>query len=105
MTVRSLHFLRGPNLFAYMPVIHAVMDIGQYEEGRLDVTCGAPAHCDVGRRSGVAQVPLNHPRSRRRRWIQRNCASLLSEIIHFPRTHQLRGSYVQVSCQYYVVLG
>lgn len=30
--VRTLKFLRGPNLYAYMPVMHAVMDIGQYEE-------------------------------------------------------------------------
>jgi hypothetical protein len=27
VTVRSLSVLRGPNLYAYMPVLHAVMDI------------------------------------------------------------------------------
>jgi cyanophycin synthetase len=32
VTVRSLRVLRGPNLYAYMPVLHAVMDIGPYEE-------------------------------------------------------------------------
>ena len=30
--VRSIRVLRGPNLFAYMPVLHIVMDIGPYEE-------------------------------------------------------------------------
>ncbi|MCC7445898.1 MAG: cyanophycin synthetase [Anaerolineae bacterium] len=30
--VRSLRVLRGPNLFAYMPVLHIVMDIGPYED-------------------------------------------------------------------------
>ncbi len=32
VTVRSLRVLRGPNLYAYMPVLHLVMDIGPYEE-------------------------------------------------------------------------
>lgn len=32
VTVRSLRVLRGPNLYAYMPVLHAVMDIGHYDE-------------------------------------------------------------------------
>ena len=32
VTVRSLRVLRGPNLYAYMPVLHAVMDIGPYDE-------------------------------------------------------------------------
>src|SRR5258708_25953653 len=32
VTVRSLRVLRGPNLYAYMPVLHVVMDIGDYEE-------------------------------------------------------------------------
>ncbi len=30
--IREFRVLRGPNLFAYMPVIKAVMDIGPYEE-------------------------------------------------------------------------
>jgi len=30
--VRSLRVLRGPNLYAYMPVLHIVMDIGPYED-------------------------------------------------------------------------
>ena len=32
VTVRSLRVLRGPNLYAYMPVLHAVIDIGPYDE-------------------------------------------------------------------------
>jgi cyanophycin synthetase len=32
VTVRSTRVLRGPNLYAYMPVAHAVIDIGPYEE-------------------------------------------------------------------------
>jgi cyanophycin synthetase len=32
VTVRSVRVLRGPNLYAYMPVLHAVMDIGPYED-------------------------------------------------------------------------
>ncbi|MBC7814990.1 MAG: cyanophycin synthetase, partial [Burkholderiales bacterium] len=32
VTVRSTRVLRGPNLYAYMPVIHVVMDIGEYED-------------------------------------------------------------------------
>src|SRR5947209_2648810 len=31
VTVRRLRALRGPNVYARMPVLHAVMDIGQYE--------------------------------------------------------------------------
>lgn len=30
--VRSIQVLRGPNLYAYMPVLHIVMDVGPYEE-------------------------------------------------------------------------
>ena len=30
--VRSLRALRGPNLYAYMPIIEAILDIGSYEE-------------------------------------------------------------------------
>src|SRR5918911_1669378 len=32
VTVRTMRVLRGPNLYAYMPVIHLVLDIGPYEE-------------------------------------------------------------------------
>jgi len=32
VSVRSLRVLRGPNLYAYVPVLHAVMDIGPYDE-------------------------------------------------------------------------
>jgi hypothetical protein len=32
ITVRSTRVLRGPNLYAHMPVIQAVLDIGPYEE-------------------------------------------------------------------------
>jgi cyanophycin synthetase len=32
VTVRSFKFLRGPNLYAYMPVMHVIMDIGPYED-------------------------------------------------------------------------
>lgn len=32
VTVRSIRVLRGPNLYAYMPVLQIVMDIGPYEE-------------------------------------------------------------------------
>jgi cyanophycin synthetase len=32
VAVRSVRVLRGPNLYAYMPVLHIVLDIGPYEE-------------------------------------------------------------------------
>ena len=32
VTVRSVRVLRGPNLYAYMPVLHIVLDVGPYEE-------------------------------------------------------------------------
>jgi len=32
VTVRNIRVLRGPNLYAYMPVLQIVMDIGSYEE-------------------------------------------------------------------------
>jgi len=32
VTVRMIRVLRGPNLYAYMPVIQVVLDIGPYEE-------------------------------------------------------------------------
>lgn len=30
--IRSIKALRGPNLYAYMPVLHIVLDVGRYEE-------------------------------------------------------------------------
>jgi cyanophycin synthetase len=32
VTVRKMRILRGPNLYAYMPVVQAELDIGSYEE-------------------------------------------------------------------------
>src|SRR5690606_23809100 len=32
VTVRTIRILRGPNLFAYMPVLQITLDIGPYEE-------------------------------------------------------------------------
>ena len=32
VTVRELRALRGPNLWSYRPALHAVVDIGPYEE-------------------------------------------------------------------------
>jgi cyanophycin synthetase len=32
VTLRSARFLRGPNLYAYMPLLQVVLDIGPYEE-------------------------------------------------------------------------
>src|SRR5215217_6873898 len=32
VAVRSVRVLRGPNLYAYMPVLHTVLDIGPYED-------------------------------------------------------------------------
>src|SRR5215213_10323506 len=32
VVVRSVRVLRGPNLYAYMPVLHIVLDIGPYEQ-------------------------------------------------------------------------
>ncbi|HSH83326.1 MAG TPA: cyanophycin synthetase [Herpetosiphonaceae bacterium] len=32
VTIRSMRALRGPNLYAYMPVLNIVLDIGPYEE-------------------------------------------------------------------------
>ncbi|HSJ54302.1 MAG TPA: cyanophycin synthetase, partial [Anaerolineae bacterium] len=36
ITIRNVQVLRGPNLYAYMPVIRAVMDVGPYEEWPSD---------------------------------------------------------------------
>ena len=32
VTVRSVRALRGLNVFAYMPVLHIVLDVGPYED-------------------------------------------------------------------------
>ncbi len=32
VTVRSVRALRGPNVFAYMPVLHIMLDVGPYED-------------------------------------------------------------------------
>src|SRR5687767_13009549 len=31
VTVRNIRVLRGPNLYAYMPVLQVIVDIGEYE--------------------------------------------------------------------------
>jgi cyanophycin synthetase len=40
VTVRSIRVLRGPNLYAYMPVLLITIDIGPYEERPSDVFPG-----------------------------------------------------------------
>ncbi len=40
VSVRSIRVLRGPNLYAYMPVLHIVLDIGEYEERASDTFPG-----------------------------------------------------------------
>ncbi len=40
VSVRSIRVLRGPNLYAYMPVMHIVMDIGEYEDRSSDTFPG-----------------------------------------------------------------
>lgn len=67
VTVRSVSALRGPNLYAYMPVLHVVIDIGPYEErpsssfpGCVDrLTAWLPGlhkhHCGVGRPGGFIE--------------------------------------------------
>ena len=67
VTVRSIRALRGPNLHAYMPVLHIVLDIGPYEE-RSSATFpgfvermtawlpGLQTHqCSVGRPGGFVE--------------------------------------------------
>src|SRR4051794_31187813 len=65
--VRSIQVLRGPNLYAYMPVLQIVMDIGEYEDkpsnefpGFIDRLVswlpGLQKHeCSVGRPGGFIQ--------------------------------------------------
>lgn len=72
VVVRSLRALRGPNVYAYMPVLHAVLDIGPYEDrpsnafpGFVErITTWLPGlkehECSVGRLLGaVARNPTN----------------------------------------------
>src|SRR5215212_9664314 len=67
ITVRSVRVLRGPNLYAYMPALHIVLDIGPYEqrpsntfEGFVDrLTTWLPGirthQCSVGRPGGFVE--------------------------------------------------
>ncbi len=67
VTVRTLRVLRGPNLYAYMPVLQIVMDIGPYEEqpsnsfpGFVErITSWLPGlqkhECSVGRPGGFIE--------------------------------------------------
>lgn len=67
VTIRSTRALRGPNLYAYMPVLHIVLDIGPYEEqssatfpGFVDRLTewlpGLHTHqCSVGRPGGFVE--------------------------------------------------
>lgn len=65
--VRSVRALCGPNLYAYMPVLHIVMDVGKYDElpssdfpGFVDrITTWLPGlqkhECSVGRPGGFIE--------------------------------------------------
>lgn len=65
--VRSIRALRGPNIYAYMPVLHIVMDIGDYDErpsssfpGFVErITAWLPGlqkhECSVGRPGGFIE--------------------------------------------------
>jgi cyanophycin synthetase len=67
VTIRSVKFLRGPNLFAYMPVMQVVLDIGPYERRSSDEIPGFPERlvqwlpglqkheCSVGRPGGLVE--------------------------------------------------
>src|SRR5919199_461814 len=67
VTVRSIRALRGPNLYAYIPVLHIVLDIGSYEERSsatfpgfveriTDWLPGLHTHeCSVGRPGGFVE--------------------------------------------------
>src|SRR5947209_732825 len=37
VTVRNVRVLRGPNVYAHMPVLHVIMDIGPYEDRQVTV--------------------------------------------------------------------
>src|SRR5687768_10819936 len=67
VTVQQIRVLRGPNLYAYIPVLHIVMDIGPYEERGSDsfpgfverITEWLPGlqkhQCSVGRPGGFIE--------------------------------------------------
>src|SRR5581483_5742494 len=67
VTVRAMRVLRGPNLYAYMPVFQVVLDIGPYEErpsntfpGFVErITAWLPGlhqhECGVGRPGGFVE--------------------------------------------------
>ena len=76
VTIRSVRALREPNRFAYMPVLHAVLDIGPYEEcpstsfeGFVErLTAWLPGlethNCSVGRPGGFVERLRRGPISR-----------------------------------------
>jgi cyanophycin synthetase len=65
--IESINILRGPNIYAYMPVMHVVMDIGPYEQhpssefdGMVDRLLGwlpglQTHECSVGRPGGFVE--------------------------------------------------
>lgn len=67
VTVRSIRALRGPNIYAYMPVLQITLDIGPYEErpsnqieGFIErLTAWLPGlhshECSVGQRGGFVE--------------------------------------------------
>src|ERR671927_1257696 len=67
VTVRNIRVLRGPNLFAYKPVLKIILDIGPYEErpsnsfpGFLErITAWLPGlhkhECGIGRPGGFVE--------------------------------------------------
>ncbi len=67
VTVRSVRALRGPNVYAYMPVLHIMLDIGPYEDrpstafpGFADrITASLPGlhnhECSAGRPGGFVE--------------------------------------------------
>src|SRR5438270_1665701 len=67
VVIRAMRALRGPNLYAYMPVLHVTLDIGPYEErpsssfpGFIDrLTSWLPGlaehECSVGRPGGFVE--------------------------------------------------
>jgi len=67
VTVDELHFLRGPNIYAYMPVMYTTIDIGPFEQRPSDtfpgfverITSWLPGlhthECSVGRPGGFVE--------------------------------------------------
>lgn len=67
VSIRTIRVLRGPNLYAYMPVLQIVMDIGEYEERPSNsfpgfterITAWLPGlykhECSVGRPGGFIE--------------------------------------------------